>query len=425
MGLSALSKKASTTWSPTRKRLLPSRLSKVCLWVFTPPLSLDLLIWSFWAVRPTPEQLAQFYDEIEIMKSVPYHTNIVFLFGVVTKYRPSNPLMLVEYCAKGDLHTFLKNVAFVLQSRWVIKEPEKFKLHLEFYTKNWKAHFHVNLAGVSPIFGALLKPTGPVRCRQVLQQVLRPGPVRKGKPLHSWSKRLAVFCPANCRGHGKSHPPKFEENFNVFVQEFLSNLKVIHRDLAARNVLISENNILKISDFGLSRDIYTDNVYRKVTGGKLPFKWMALESLTHQVYTTESDVWSFGIVLWEIITLGENPYAAVNTEDLVALLKEGYRMERPINCCEELQASNKKVNFYLLQWNVSDTTRCWIAGRVPPIWDPHSASWGRLLIDSWSRRFSTLISKGLGTWRGSVMRMLELIWTVPIGIWWLMLSQKS
>jgi len=63
---------------------------------------------------------------------------------------------------------------------------------------------------------------------------------------------------------------------------------------------------------------------------------MALESLTHQIYTTESDVWSFGIVLWEIVTLGCNPYPSVNTEDLVTLLKSGYRMKKPINCSEDL-----------------------------------------------------------------------------------------
>ncbi|XP_048523614.1 tyrosine-protein kinase receptor torso isoform X1 [Dendroctonus ponderosae] len=256
-------------------------------------------------VRPTPEQLAQFYDEIDIMKSVPYHTNIVFLFGVVTKHRPSNPLMLVEYCAKGDLHTYLKNVAFVLQSN---SPAEQEKCADQFFNKC----YDLDLSGKENLF------------------------ILEAKDLLSFARQIAV-------GMVSGRFPK-PRNPAVFLQEFLSNLKMIHRDLAARNVLISENNILKISDFGLSRDIYTDNVYRKVTGGKLPFKWMALESLTHQVYTTESDVWSFGIVLWEIITLGENPYPVVNTEDLVALLKEGYRMECPINCSQELQVSRKSTS---------------------------------------------------------------------------------
>lgn len=120
------------------------------------------------------------------------------------------------------------------------------------------------------------------------------------------------------------------------LQEYLSSVRVVHRDLAARNVLMCENRTVKVADFGLSRDVYQDSIYTKRGTGKLPVKWLALESLTHQKYTTQSDVWSFGVVLWEIATLGGHPYSTVPTGHLIELLKSGYRMECPKNCSQVL-----------------------------------------------------------------------------------------
>ncbi|XP_054654100.1 proto-oncogene tyrosine-protein kinase receptor Ret isoform X1 [Dunckerocampus dactyliophorus] len=136
--------------------------------------------------------------------------------------------------------------------------------------------------------------------------------------------------------------------------QYLAEMKLVHRDLAARNVLVAEGRKMKISDFGLSRDVYEEDSYVKRSKGRIPVKWMAIESLFDHIYTTQSDVWSFGVLLWEIVTLGGNPYPGIAPERLFNLLKTGYRMERPENCSEEMynlmvrcwkQESDKRPTF--------------------------------------------------------------------------------
>ncbi|XP_061104771.1 platelet-derived growth factor receptor beta-like isoform X2 [Conger conger] len=119
--------------------------------------------------------------------------------------------------------------------------------------------------------------------------------------------------------------------------DFLASKNCIHRDLAARNILIGEGKLVKICDFGLARDIMNDSNYISKGSTFLPLKWMAPESIFHNLYTTLSDVWSFGILLWEIFTLGGTPYPDIPMNELFySALKRGYRMPKPPHAAEEI-----------------------------------------------------------------------------------------
>lgn len=113
---------------------------------------------------------------------------------------------------------------------------------------------------------------------------------------------------------------------------FLHDSKCIHRDLAARNVLLAENKICKVADFGLAKDLSYAYYYRRKTDGRIPVKWMAPEALFDQRTSVKSDVWSYGILMWEIMTFGGTPYPSLPVERLYECIKEGYRMEKPVNC---------------------------------------------------------------------------------------------
>ncbi|XP_078575880.1 uncharacterized protein LOC144861750 [Branchiostoma floridae x Branchiostoma japonicum] len=116
----------------------------------------------------------------------------------------------------------------------------------------------------------------------------------------------------------------------------LAALQCVHRDLAARNILLGENLVAKVSDFGLSRDIYEDSEYVKSTQSKLPLRWMAYESLFYNVYTTQSDIWSFGVLLWEIMAMGNLPYEGMKGKRMMDMIKDGGRLQNPSNCPEEI-----------------------------------------------------------------------------------------
>ncbi|XP_069673154.1 insulin-like receptor isoform X2 [Periplaneta americana] len=117
---------------------------------------------------------------------------------------------------------------------------------------------------------------------------------------------------------------------------YLAGKKFVHRDLAARNCMVAEDLTVKIGDFGMTRDIYETDYYRKGTKGLLPVRWMAPESLKDGVFTSHSDVWSYGVVLWEMATLASQPYQGLSNDQVLRYVIDGGVMERPENCPDRL-----------------------------------------------------------------------------------------
>uniref|UniRef100_A0A673B146 Tyrosine-protein kinase receptor TYRO3 n=1 Tax=Sphaeramia orbicularis TaxID=375764 RepID=A0A673B146_9TELE len=118
--------------------------------------------------------------------------------------------------------------------------------------------------------------------------------------------------------------------------EYLSSRNIIHRDLAARNCMLDENMVVCVADFGLSKKIYSGDYYRQGSVSKLPVKWIALESLADNVYTSQSDVWAFGVTMWEIMTRGQTPYPGVENSEIYEYLIKGERLKKPAECREDI-----------------------------------------------------------------------------------------
>ncbi|KAM6234365.1 high affinity nerve growth factor receptor, partial [Porphyrio hochstetteri] len=119
---------------------------------------------------------------------------------------------------------------------------------------------------------------------------------------------------------------------------YLASLHFVHRDLATRNCLVGQDLVVKIGDFGMSRDIYSTDYYR--VGGRtmLPIRWMPPESILYRKFTTESDIWSFGVVLWEIFTYGKQPWYQLSNTEAIECITQGRELERPRTCPPEVYA---------------------------------------------------------------------------------------
>eukprot|EP00117_Sycon_ciliatum_P005665 scpid23116/ scgid4128/ Hepatocyte growth factor receptor; HGF/SF receptor; Proto-oncogene c-Met; Scatter factor receptor; Tyrosine-protein kinase Met len=234
--------------------------------------------------KATVVELKQFHDEIDIMKDLEPHENVIRMLGCCEEGLASSCL-IVEYMEHGNLQDFLR------ESR-----------------KNRDA-------SVGSADSPYHNETGSTAAELLTVEITDSGCLGVKDTLH-FAMKIAA---------GMVH---------------LEKLEIVHRDLAARNVLLGKGNMVKICDFGLAQDVYHVDITRETEkkGMPLPYRWMALESLQSKVFTTASDVWSYGIVLWEIATAGVHPYPTTDNGDLLDLLLAGKRLAKPEDCSDGMYA---------------------------------------------------------------------------------------
>nr|XP_040023462.1 vascular endothelial growth factor receptor 1 isoform X1 [Gasterosteus aculeatus aculeatus] len=255
--------------------------------------------------------------ELKILNHIGHHLNVVNLLGACTKL--GGPLMvIVEYCRYGNLSTFLKGKRDV----FVHKTP------------------------------ARGEDRGPASVASMSEFDERD--TKEKPPSHKSASNSPLF-------------PEDLISFSYQVargMEFLASRKCIHRDLAARNILLSENKVVKICDFGLARDIYKDPDYVRKGDARLPLKWMSPESIFDKVFTTQSDVWSYGVLLWEIFSLGASPYPGLHIdEEFCHRLKGGTRMRAPDYSTPEIYST------MLACWEASPSDRPTFSNLVETLGD--------------------------------------------------------
>ncbi|XP_032071331.1 tyrosine-protein kinase Mer isoform X2 [Thamnophis elegans] len=168
------------------------------------------------------------------------------------------------------------------------------------------------------------------------QQIPKPMvilPFMKYGDLHSFLLRLRL-------GVGSQYVPlQILLKFMIHIalgMEYLSSKHFLHRDLAARNCMLRDDMTVCVADFGLSKKIYSGDYYRQGRIAKMPVKWIAIESLADRVYTTKSDVWAFGVTMWEIATRGMTPYPGVQNHEIYDYLLHGHRLKQPEGCLDDL-----------------------------------------------------------------------------------------
>nr|XP_036222265.1 vascular endothelial growth factor receptor 1 isoform X11 [Bactrocera oleae] len=346
------------------------------------------------------EVMRALVTELKILVHLGPNLNVVNLLGAVTKNIAKRELMvIVEYCRYGNVQNFLlrNRKRFINQIN-----PETDKIDPTITKQRFSDNFELNRDGVKYVNLAFanhqyvnhmnnMNNNYTANNRRNSDEDPRSG-TRAGRPNSTGYLRQSDLY----EGHvdscateqtvmttipedddnvlsNNSVQPAWRSNYKpdsteamtittiqlvswafqvARAMDYLSSRKVLHGDLAARNILLCENNVVKICDFGLARSMYKSENYKKQGEAPLPIKWLALESLSDHIFSTYTDVWSFGIVLWEFFSLAKVPYPGMDpNQSLYLKIKDGYRMEKPP------YANNELYDIMLECWSTNPESR--------------------------------------------------------------------
>ncbi|XP_022178523.1 vascular endothelial growth factor receptor 1 isoform X3 [Myzus persicae] len=287
-----------------------------------------------------PSYIKALASELKIMIHLGRHLNVVNLLGAYTGNINKRELMvIVEYCRFGNIHQYMlkQRDCFVNQ----ISTDGYLDYNIKTISKN---PYYVNVPNNTNL---------SEKCDDSSTQIGSDGYLVPDEVEPEWR--------SNYRGDYKNLIVKPSCTHDLICwsfqvargMEYLASRKILHGDLATRNILLAEENIVKICDFGFAKTMYNSENYKKKSDKDLlPVKWMAIESLRDRVFSTQSDVWAFGIVLWEIFSLAVTPYPNIQKfNDLFNKLVEGYRMEQP------KYANSEIYNIMLDCWKMNPMTR--------------------------------------------------------------------
>ncbi|XP_029626026.1 macrophage colony-stimulating factor 1 receptor 1 isoform X2 [Salmo trutta] len=280
------------------------------------------------------EEREALMSELKILSHLGCHDNIVNLLGACTQGGPM--LMITEYCSHGDLLNFLRGKAklfldSILSGPGVPEVPGD----SDHYKNTCSQESRVRSdSGISCSSSDNYQDMHPAQRPKYCPM----GSLCEDPETDTWSldiEDLLRFSYQVAQG-----------------MDFLASKNCIHRDVAARNVLLTDGHVAKICDFGLARDIENDSNYVVKGNARLPVKWMAPESIFDCVYTVQSDVWSYGILLWEVFSLGKSPYPNIVVDTrFYKMIKDGCHMSQPDFAPPEIYTIMKMC------WNMEPTVR--------------------------------------------------------------------